>query len=550
MRVLLVFFVLFSTILTGWSQQNMYILYDPTCMDRLKYESFGTLDNSDYISYAVKLSETERLFLEIGAESADMKPRIPGNIKACSSPDLNKNLAIQINSGAVQAYTVRKTSNGYLISPVQKASYLQTVGNTISYMTQQYSFQYDPARNSINENLAPRTADIRIYYVGKTSYNCLEAYLFQAVPQYSTASYSDLIFIPEIGVIEDRASSSSRSNSNVSLQLGTVNGTGFPAAYLSDFCARRNNPNLATNNDTTPNTNPTNPNIDPNTTAAQIGNVADTGLENSTTSYDSNATNRNRLNTNNNYGLIYPKDQSRPEEFSDRGISQSNTVASTNDPCVDRPNDGVHVVSKGENLFRISKNNDITVQQIKSWNGLSSNLIYPCDKLWVVPPSEYNKVAGEFASRGNANFVQEYHIVQPDETLLEIAEKYGYTVERFREFNNLRPDEFIYVGQRLKANDCKCPTTETQPQQMNAVNNTQRLTSDFQTRGGAVTTSQDQPESYERNVSLQPKIHIVQEDETIYSIAQQYNTTVSQLKRLNNLDDSEVLLPFQRIYVR
>ena len=45
-----------------------------------------------------------------------------------------------------------------------------------------------------------------------------------------------------------------------------------------------------------------------------------------------------------------------------------------------------HTVSKGETLYRISKQYGITVQDLKNWNNLSSNTITPGQKLIVSRP--------------------------------------------------------------------------------------------------------------------------------------------------------------------
>lgn len=555
----------------------MYILYDPTCMDRLKYDYVGTTTTNEYIGYAIKISDSERLFLEVGPESTDYQARIPGNIKACSSPDLNKNLVSQINTNGDRVYMVRKAANGYAISPINVASYLQTSGGGVNFISRNYAFQYHPSRNSINENLAARTADVRVYYVGTTNNNCLDAYLFQAVPQFSNASYTDVIVIPEIGVIEDRGSATPTNKNGSSRKLTTVNGTDFQA-YVNDLCMRRTNPSYAANTNPV-NTSPSSydnalPLNNPTTTNNTNNTVANTGLDAYTPYYDSrpttttpsptvNNTPINNSTTTSNYGLLFSR-EGQPTEYSERGTANQGVAVKTavrETPCEDIPNDGIHVVQKGETLYRISKLNNITVNQLKSWNGITSNTIYPCTKLYVVPPAQYEAVGGDLSARGyvNANTlatpkqqpVVQIHIVQPNETLSDIARRYGFTEERFRSFNNLLPTDYIYVGQQLKTTDCICPpatNTGTHLTPTNPTPNTMTTNSGLQQKG----VVSDIPASYDNSVplQLQPKYHIVKDNETLYSIAQQYNTTVNRLQELNNMEGNEVVLPAQRIYVR
>jgi membrane-bound lytic murein transglycosylase D len=44
----------------------------------------------------------------------------------------------------------------------------------------------------------------------------------------------------------------------------------------------------------------------------------------------------------------------------------------------------------------------------------------------------------------------DFHIVQPAETLYRIAMKYNLSVEALRRLNNLSENQFIYPGQKLR----------------------------------------------------------------------------------------------------
>lgn len=53
---------------------------------------------------------------------------------------------------------------------------------------------------------------------------------------------------------------------------------------------------------------------------------------------------------------------------------------------------------------------------------------------------------------------QQMHIVKAGETVASIALEYGYTSQKFREINELGPNDYVKVGQRLKTTDCDCAT--------------------------------------------------------------------------------------------
>lgn len=86
------------------------------------------------------------------------------------------------------------------------------------------------------------------------------------------------------------------------------------------------------------------------------------------------------------------------------------------------------VVKKGDTLWAISRNYDVSVQVIKTLNGLSSDLIHPNDKL-------------------NVSF-KKYYIVQSGDTLWDIAKINGTNINNLKIWNNLNSD-LIRPGLKL-----------------------------------------------------------------------------------------------------
>ncbi|MEA3407285.1 MAG: LysM peptidoglycan-binding domain-containing protein [Chloroflexota bacterium] len=148
-----------------------------------------------------------------------------------------------------------------------------------------------------------------------------------------------------------------------------------------------------------------------------------------------------------------------------------------------------YTVQPGDTLYSLAKRYDTTVQAIMQANGMMSYLIYVDEVIWI-PPS------------GAAPPGPIVHIVQPGETLYSIAQQYGTTVWAIRMANNL-PGYTIWAYRALFI-----PTT-AQP--------------------GAI-------------------IHIVQPGETLYSIANRYDTTVPLLMMANGLRTYEIRV-YQRLLI-
>jgi LysM repeat protein len=100
----------------------------------------------------------------------------------------------------------------------------------------------------------------------------------------------------------------------------------------------------------------------------------------------------------------------------------------------------VHVVQRGENLFRIAQRYNTTVEAIASANGISNpRLIYVGQKL-TIPQG-----GGTTPPGGGRT-----HVVQPGENLFRIALRYGTTAQAIAAANNLPNIHLIYVGQVLR----------------------------------------------------------------------------------------------------
>ena len=162
---------------------------------------------------------------------------------------------------------------------------------------------------------------------------------------------------------------------------------------------------------------------------------------------------------------------------------------------------GTYTVKAGDSLYRIAKNHNISLQELKSLNNLNSDLIFAGQVLKVsgqVSSSQSSTNTSQSSNQPQAS-VNGTYTVKAGDSLWAIANSHKMTLNDLKRVNNLSSD-LIYVGQTLKVTK------------------------------GAVTTANKPNTQSNTN-----KTYTVKAGDSLWRIASNNGTTVNQLKALNNL---------------
>ena len=202
-----------------------------------------------------------------------------------------------------------------------------------------------------------------------------------------------------------------------------------------------------------------------------------------------------------------------------------------------------YVVKKGDSLWSIARANGLTVDELKSLNNLSSNVLHVGDTLLI-------SSADSTGDNGNDN----YYVVKSGDTLWSIARKYNLSVNELKALNNLS-SSVLSVGQRLivgkeSSNDYVVSAGDTlwaiarkfnvSVDDIKALNN---LSSNNLSIG---MTLKIPPYSNKKNEET--NVYVVKSGDSLWSIARMFNSTVDEIKSLNSLK-SNVLRIGQRLVV-
>ncbi|WP_086428731.1 LysM peptidoglycan-binding domain-containing protein [Staphylococcus cornubiensis] len=176
-------------------------------------------------------------------------------------------------------------------------------------------------------------------------------------------------------------------------------------------------------------------------------------------------------------------------------------------------------VQAGDSLWSIATRYNITIAQLKQYNGLTSNLIFPNQVLKVSGGSSTTRSTTQSSSHSSASST--VYTVRYGDTLSGIAARYGTTYQNIMKWNGL--DSFLILpGQKLNVSG---PATTSS-----------RKTSSTTTKRTTNTSS--------RNATY----YTVQPGDSLSLIASKYGTTYRHIMDLNGLT-SFLIFPGQQLKV-
>lgn len=192
-----------------------------------------------------------------------------------------------------------------------------------------------------------------------------------------------------------------------------------------------------------------------------------------------------------------------------------------------------YVVQKGDSLYSIANKLGTTVSELKKENNLTSNTLQIGEVLRIPTKEIYE---GE----------ENVYIVQKGDTLYSIAAANNTTVDELKRINNLTSN-ILSTGQLLKIPSALLPEStyivkkgdslysiankyNTTVDELKRINN---LTSNILSIGQVLKLPSDKVSDIEKEENTIS--YTVQKGDSLYSIARKYSTTIDKIKDLNNL---------------
>ena len=195
-----------------------------------------------------------------------------------------------------------------------------------------------------------------------------------------------------------------------------------------------------------------------------------------------------------------------------------------------------YIVKSGDSLWSIAKRYGVSIDDIKKANNLSSNLLN-IGQVLIIPSEEEPPEIGDFI----------VYTVSSGDNLYKIATKYNLTVDDLVNYNDLATTN-LSIGQQLLI-----PVQKTNETQTYIVKSGDTLYSIASKYGISVNTLKNYNNLTTNVLNIGQKLNIpvtseqtssnyldyvVKKGDSLYSIASKYNTSVSDIMKINNLNTS------------
>lgn len=159
-----------------------------------------------------------------------------------------------------------------------------------------------------------------------------------------------------------------------------------------------------------------------------------------------------------------------------------------------------HVVKQGETLTTIAKTYRLYVADLKKWNNLKDSNIKLGDKLKL-------KASEEIVASNETEKESTLYVVKKGDNLIGIANNNNVSVDDLKEWNNLTSSN-VKVGDKLKIEKVSTPVIAENVKKKSRYDDL--------------------------------KTYVVQKGDSLFMISQKHQTTVAEIKKLNDLQDENI----------
>ena len=197
-----------------------------------------------------------------------------------------------------------------------------------------------------------------------------------------------------------------------------------------------------------------------------------------------------------------------------------------------------YTVKHGDTLYDVSKRSGVSMNNIKKWSKLKSNVLYTGQKLQLKAPAP-KKVSSPIKTST--------YTVKHGDTLYKVSKRSGVSMSNIKKWSKLKSN-VLYTGQKLQLKapaPKKVQTSDKITSKSYQVSKGDTLYNISKRSGVSVNNIKKYNDLKSNNINVGQTLylaptHTVKKGETLYRIAKNNNLSVSKLKTLNGLKSNTI----------
>jgi LysM repeat protein len=419
--------------------QHIFIRYDESCMDKYEYRFVENSNSIAYNAYRTHNAAGDQIFFETGLESPTIRKKVTDKMVDCRAVNFDQTTVAEVNSGKRKAYICKKLDSGWAILPVGSMAFMAQHDEMMTYYGSNYELQVHlgisqiPGDKDVTLRLPDEEAKAAMFYLGDIPACDSKAYIFRVSPCKACPCTvdADITLMPDIGLIREKE----------------PHGETFELVSINDV--------------------PVCQSLNPNPVAIANSNAQPEIVNTEASTYQTADDSPYQA------PLSTTADNIAETSSNDPNISSKSVADPVKSTCGIYPMEGEHLVEAGESLYGVARRYGITVNSLRSWNDMTTDVIQPCTLLKIAAPpraeqpsmteahsndvpasyvkQEIKETKPEISKGFDCNTVanEGEHVVQRGESLFSIARKYNVKPEQLHAWNNLAND-MIHPCDKLK----------------------------------------------------------------------------------------------------
>jgi len=185
-----------------------------------------------------------------------------------------------------------------------------------------------------------------------------------------------------------------------------------------------------------------------------------------------------------------------------------------------------YVIQSGDTLNAIAREYGVAVQALRAANPAITNPDVLTVGMEIVIPAEgTSQGSSETTTQESGQQSATAYTIQRGDTLTSVAQKFGVSVRQLQELNNISDPNDIRLGQQIRI-----PTTTSAPDE--------------------ATSDEGAPDEGASGEDAEGgETYVVQQGDTLNSIATRYGITTAELQRANDISDPDLIYPGQVLII-